>query len=63
MPIHILIGERTHGPARHRAEQLAQHLPHAQIHSLAGQGHLANMLAPEQLAQTLEARSNGEKHR
>ena len=53
LPTRVLLGERTHGELSRRAHALAQTMPQAELVTLPGQGHLAHMLAPELLAQTL----------
>lgn len=52
-PVAIFLGERTSGTSRRRAETLAQSLLNAQLVTLPGQGHLANMMAPELLADAI----------
>lgn len=50
LPLHLVAAERDRTVPPEQAAQLARTLPHAQLHRLAGLGHLAHEEAPERVA-------------
>jgi 3-oxoadipate enol-lactonase len=48
VPMLVIVGERDHPDFRAMAQLLASEIPGAELVTLAGVGHMANMEAPDQ---------------
>jgi pimeloyl-ACP methyl ester carboxylesterase len=55
--VDLVIGQYNRGTAPYGTsfDNLRQHLTHAAVHELAGQGHLAHIQAPAELGRLLNA--------
>ncbi|MER6915608.1 alpha/beta hydrolase [Streptomyces sp. NPDC000594] len=54
--VDLIVGERNRGtpPYGTSFDDVVQHVPHAEVHPLPGQGHLAHREAPAELARLLD---------